>query len=65
MSDLARILCVDDEPVNLAIMRELLQERFDLETADSGEDCLQRVEQHRPDLILLDVNMPKVDGLDT
>ncbi|MEM7564265.1 MAG: response regulator [Pseudomonadota bacterium] len=65
MSDIARILCVDDEPVNLVIMRELLQERFDLETAESGEECLKQVDQHRPDLILLDVNMPRVDGLDT
>ena len=65
MNEKARILCVDDEPVNLAIMEELLQERFDLDTSVSGEDCLQQVDQHRPDLILLDVNMPIVDGLDT
>ena len=61
----ALIHCVDDEPVNLAIMQELLQDRYDLTTADSAEGCLRQVEDRIPDLILLDVNMPDVDGLET
>lgn len=65
MSDKALILCVDDEPVNLTIMEELLQEQYQLDTTTSGEGCLQQVAVQKPDLILLDVNMPKVDGLET
>lgn len=59
------ILCVDDEPVNLLILEELLQDRYELSTAKSGEGCLQQVELQKPDLILLDVNMPELDGLET
>ena len=61
----ALILCVDDEPVNLAILEELLLDNYDLLTAKSGEDCLQQVNLQKPDLILLDVNMPDLDGLET
>jgi CheY-like chemotaxis protein len=61
----ALIHCVDDEPVNLAIMQELLQDRYALTTADSAEGCLRQVEARTPDLILLDVNMPDIDGLET
>ncbi len=63
--DKALILCVDDEPVNLTIMEELLQDSYALATAKSGEACLQQVASHAPDLILLDVNMPDLDGLET
>ena len=65
MSQRALILCVDDEPVNLVIMEELLQDNYELLTASSGEDCLQQVGAQIPDLILLDVNMPDMDGLET
>ena len=65
MSQKALILCVDDEPVNLVIMEELLQDRYELLTAKSGEGCLQQVSLLVPDLILLDVNMPELDGLET
>jgi CheY-like chemotaxis protein len=61
----ASILCVDDEPVNLTIMEELLQDNYELSTVKSGTSCLQQVSLHKPDLILLDVNMPDVDGLQT
>ena len=65
MDKKALIHCVDDEPVNLAIMQELLQDRYALTTADSSEGCLRQVEIRTPDLILLDVNMPDTDGLET
>lgn len=65
MDSKAFILCVDDEPVNLAIMEELLQDSYELSTAKTGAECLQQVELHKPDLILLDVNMPETDGLET
>lgn len=65
MSHKALILCVDDEPVNLVILEELLQENYELMTAKSGEGCLQQVAVQTPDLILLDVNMPDLDGLET
>ncbi|MFZ9039511.1 MAG: response regulator, partial [Gammaproteobacteria bacterium] len=65
MSKRALILCVDDEPVNLMILEELLQDSYDLTSARSGAGCLQQIELQKPDLILLDVNMPEIDGLET
>ncbi|KFF33171.1 chemotaxis protein CheY [Pseudomonas aeruginosa VRFPA01] len=50
------VLVVDDTPDNLLLMRELLEERYRVRTADSGTAGL------RPDLILLDVSMPGMDG---
>ncbi|MDH3636093.1 MAG: response regulator [Gammaproteobacteria bacterium] len=65
MDKKASILCVDDEPINLAILEELLQSDYALNSVNSGESCLQQVGIKRPDLILLDVNMPEMDGLET
>ena len=65
MDKKASILCVDDEPVNLVIMEELLRDNYALNTVKSGEGCLEQVGLQKPDLILLDVNMPKMDGLET
>ena len=65
MNKKASILCVDDEPVNLVILEELLQSDYALNSVNSGESCLQQVGIQRPDLILLDVNMPEMDGLET
>ena len=62
MDPKALILCVDDEPVNLVIMEELLQDSYELLSAKSGEGCLQQVNLQTPDLILLDLNMPKKNG---
>ncbi len=59
------ILCVDDEPVNIVIMEELLDEKYRLELASSGRECLDIACIQKPDLILLDVNMPGIDGLET
>lgn len=58
-----RILIVDDEP-NLVLALELLMKKqgYEIETADDGEKAVEAVERFRPDLILLDVMMPKVDG---
>ncbi|MDH3219622.1 MAG: response regulator [Gammaproteobacteria bacterium] len=56
---------MDDEPVNLVILEELLQENYELATATSAAGCLQQVGMRKPDLILLDVNMPDMDGLAT
>ncbi|MGD8983881.1 MAG: response regulator [Desulfobacteraceae bacterium] len=57
------ILIVDDEPTNVDMLsQELDEEGYNLMTAYDGEEALIRVQEHQPDLILLDVMMPKVDG---
>ncbi len=61
----ARILVVDDEPRNLDMLQEFLSlHGFWVDTADDGEAALARVAQHPPDLILLDVVMPRMDGFE-
>jgi putative two-component system response regulator len=59
-----RILVVDDGEENLELMEAILAP-FDYEVilAHDGEDALERVEETPPDVILLDVNMPRMDGL--
>lgn len=58
----AVILCVDDEPYNLSILRMALKDQYSLAFARSGLETLQAVEKHNPALILLDVQMPDMDG---
>ena len=56
------ILCVDDDPANLAILRETLKDEYSLVFACSGLESLHAVDKHRPSLILLDVQLPDLDG---
>ena len=64
MSELAKVLVVDDEPVNREIMQEILDGDFDVTYAESGEECLALAHEKKPGLILLDVNMPGMSGYD-
>ena len=59
----ARVLIVDDELRNRQLLEVMLtSEGVTLQTADSGEEALAMVAEHPPDLILLDVMMPGMDG---
>lgn len=58
----ATILCVDDTPVNLFLLVELLKDCYRVKTATNGPHALQIVAANPPDLILLDVMMPEMDG---
>ena len=57
-----KILAVDDNLTNIKILRKLLAEDYDLKTATSGEEALQIAQEFIPDLILLDIMMPGMDG---
>ncbi len=57
-----KILIVDDEPNNLQLLRQILKKEYLLFFAKNGEDALGVAEKHRPDLILLDIMMPIMDG---
>jgi formate hydrogenlyase transcriptional activator len=60
------ILVVDDTPANLQPLFELLSTQgFDLSVAENGESALEQLDYVRPDLILLDVLMPRLDGFET
>ena len=59
------ILIVEDEPKNLKLFRDLLQ-RFGFETVEAtdGEKGVELARTRKPDLILMDIMMPKMDGLE-
>ncbi|PSJ43050.1 putative bifunctional diguanylate cyclase/phosphodiesterase [Allosphingosinicella deserti] len=60
------ILIVDDNPVNLSVVVDHLEDiGFEVAVALGGEEALKRAEFLRPDLILLDVMMPGIDGFET
>lgn len=61
-----KILAVDDEPNILMSIEFILDmEGYEVHTARDGEEALEVAERVRPDLILLDVNMPRKDGYET
>lgn len=60
-----RILIADDEPDILEIIKYNLQlHGFQVETAKDGDDALQKAKLHKPDLIILDIMMPKKNGVE-
>ena len=58
------LLLVDDEPANLHVLKHILQDDYRLLFARDGQQALERVRHSNPDLILLDVMMPGMSGLE-
>ncbi len=59
-----KILIADDEPHILDLMKMVLEEKHDVITARDGRETLEMLEHTKPDLILLDVMMPFVNGFE-
>ena len=62
MPNPARILIIDDIAANLVLLGEVLSDLAEVQFATSGAEALALVQQSQPDLILLDVMMPEMDG---
>ncbi len=58
------ILVVDDEPVNVQVLKSALKEQYEIYTAYNGFDAVSLVKEHKPDIVLLDVMMPDLSGFD-
>ena len=61
----AKLLIVDDEPLNLQVLRQILQQDYQLIFARDGEKALALAQAEHPQLILLDIMMPGLTGLET
>jgi putative two-component system response regulator len=59
-----KILIVDDEPLNLKVLKQVLQDNYRLSFAKNGMDALELVKKEKPSLILLDVMMPGMTGFE-
>ena len=60
------ILIVDDIPENVSILSRILANRgYSIQSADNGAQALTQALSTKPDLILLDINMPETDGVET
>jgi putative two-component system response regulator len=64
MNKLGTIMLVDDEPAILSALVETLEDDYNLMTATNGRDALALLEKRQPDLIISDVSMPVMDGLE-
>jgi two-component system KDP operon response regulator KdpE len=61
----ARILIADDEPaIRRAVQTNLARHGFQIATAETGREAIERVAAFRPDLVLLDLGLPDIDGLE-
>ena len=61
----ARILCVEDNPQNMRLVRKILKhEGYEVLEAEDGASGLAVAETEEPDLILMDINLPDIDGLE-
>ena len=68
MNDKIRVLLADDHAVVRKGIRQCLEEAGDIEViaeADNGAEAMQLIEQHQPDIAMLDIRMPDLDGFET
>ena len=59
-----RLLIVDDEPLILEVLTEHFKSEYDVDTALNGADALAAILRARPDVVMLDINMPRMNGVE-
>jgi two-component system, cell cycle response regulator DivK len=57
-----RVLVVEDNAVNLELIRQILEDRFDIAVARDGLEGVEAATSAPPDVILMDISLPKLDG---
>jgi CheY-like chemotaxis protein len=59
-----KVLVVDDDKMNTTMIRSILKDRYDVVTAQNGRQGIEAVKKERPDLVILDVQMPEMSGFE-
>jgi DNA-binding NtrC family response regulator len=59
-----RLLIVDDEPLILEVLTEHFKSEYEIDTALNGADALGAILRARPDVVMLDINMPRMNGVE-
>jgi DNA-binding response OmpR family regulator len=60
-----KILAVDDEPNILSAVKDTLEDSYQVITAKTGKEALKVIDAQEPDLVIMDVMMPEMDGFET
>lgn len=60
-----KVLIADDESEIIDIVKKMLKDKYEVIEAYDGEECYRKAKEEKPDLILLDILMPKMDGWET
>ncbi|MCX9025731.1 MAG: response regulator [Candidatus Methanoperedens sp.] len=63
-NDRYKILVVDDQPMNVKIIEDILKKEYDTIHAYNGREALEKIKSEKPDIVLLDIVMPEIDGLE-
>jgi two-component system cell cycle response regulator DivK len=63
--DAKRILVVDDNPASRELLRSALEPRYAVEEASNGNAAISSIRYSLPDLVLMDIQMPEMDGYET
>lgn len=58
----SKVLVVDDLPANVKLITAILKREYEIIPAYSGEEAIEKVESDKPDIVLLDIMMPEIDG---
>ncbi len=62
---MAKVLVVDDEPDIVRVIVKILESRkHEVATAADGPEALERIQENQPDVVILDLNLPKMDGFE-
>ncbi|ADC64433.1 response regulator receiver protein [Ferroglobus placidus DSM 10642] len=58
-----KVLVVDDDLILLDLLKMMLSEYYEVITATNGEEAIELYKKHKPDIVLMDILMPKMDGI--